>query len=84
MSPLVTKTNQPILCALCYAYTCLSDFGANPESALQASKAAISSLNPELRRPINYLNQEYDILLSTQDNHYVLRYMTQKHNSCSP
>ena len=82
-SPLVTKTNQPIPCALCYAYTCLSDFGANPESALQGSKAAISSLNPELWRPINYLNQEYDTLLSTQDNHYVLRYMTQKHNFCS-
>ena len=49
---------------------------------LNRSKAAISFTNTELCRPINYLSQEYYILLSTQDDRYGLRYMTQKDNFC--
>lgn len=49
---------------------------------LNGSKTAISSTNTELCRPINYLSQEYYILLSTQDDHYGLRYMTKKDNFC--
>lgn len=49
---------------------------------LNGSKAAISFTNAELCRPINYLSQEYYILLSTQDDHYGLRYMTRKDNFC--